>query len=60
VSIIVRWLRPRKKKLLVHGLILSGFLLYCIFLANPLFSKFGTLEGNRRYAIFHCLMKLTT
>ena len=40
------WLRTRWKKVLVHGLILSGFLVYAFFLADPLFDKFEVLEGE--------------
>jgi len=40
------WLEAHWKKVLVHGLILSGFLVYAFFFADPLFNKFEVLEGG--------------
>jgi len=34
--------------MLVHGLILSGFLIYSFFLADPLFDRFEAVEGESR------------
>lgn len=40
------WFRTRWKKVLVHSLILSGFVVYAFFLADPLFDKLEVLEGK--------------
>ena len=45
------WFETHWKKVLVHGLILSGFLVYAFFLAEPLFSKFEVLEGESSLAL---------
>ena len=45
------WFRTRWKKVLVHGLILSGFLVYAFFLADPLFDKLEVLEGESPLAL---------
>lgn len=42
------WLRSHRKPLLVHSLILSGFLLFCIFLSGPLFDRFEVIDGESR------------
>lgn len=47
-----KWLKTKRGKLLVHGLILVTFVLYCLFLAQPIFDKFERTEGESRlYAI---------
>jgi hypothetical protein len=40
------WFEAHWKKVLVNGLILSAFLVYALFLADPLFNKFEVLEGE--------------
>lgn len=45
---IVKWLRAHWKPLLVHSLILSGFLFFCIFLTDSLFARFDTIDGQSR------------
>lgn len=40
------WLRVHRKKVVVHSLILSGFLLYCIFGANPIFDRLEETRGG--------------
>jgi hypothetical protein len=42
------WLRTNKKKILVHSLILGGFLLYSLFLAEPLFERFEVIPGEAK------------
>lgn len=44
-----KWLKDSRRKLLVHGLIVVGFVLYCIFLAQPVFDRLegiGTVKGE--------------
>lgn len=38
------WLRVHRKQLLVHGVILITFLLFVVFMAVPLFDRFGPAE----------------
>ena len=47
------WLIEHRKGLAVHGLILSAFVLYCVFLANPLFDRFepGEIGASRLHEI---------
>jgi hypothetical protein len=45
---VKEWFGTHWKRVLVHGLILSGFLVYAFFLADPLFNKFEVLEGESR------------
>ena len=45
---ISNWLKSNRKKVLVHSLILSGFLLYLLFLAEPLFDRFEAIPGESR------------
>ena len=46
------WVKTKSGKLLVHGLILVAFVLYCLFLAQPIFDRFERTEGESRlYAI---------
>ena len=40
------WLRTHQKRVVVHSLILGGFLLYLIFLADPLFDRFIAIPGE--------------
>lgn len=40
------WFRTRWKKVLAHSLILSGFLVYAFFLADPLSDKLEVWEGK--------------
>ena len=47
-----KWVKTKRGKLLVHGLILVTFVLYCLFLAQPLFDRLERIEGESRlYAI---------
>ncbi len=43
-----RWLRSHWKKVALHGGILGGFLLYSLFLAEPLFDRVEALPGEAR------------
>jgi hypothetical protein len=43
-----KWLRTRWKGLLMHSLILSGFLLFCIFLSRPLFDRLETIDDEAK------------
>jgi len=46
-----RWLEAKRKRLPVHGLILVAFVLYCLFLAQPIFDRLErieTTEGESR------------
>jgi hypothetical protein len=45
---MVKRLRARWKPLLVHILILSGFLLFIIFLSPPLFDRFESIDGESK------------
>lgn len=45
---IGNWVQSHKRPLLVHGLILSGFVLYSLFLAGPLFNRFETIHDEAR------------
>jgi hypothetical protein len=40
------WLKASRKKLLAHGLVLTAFVLYCVFLAPPLFDRLQVPEGT--------------
>jgi hypothetical protein len=41
-----KWLIANKKKVLLHSLILGGFLLYSLFGAEPLFERFEAVPGE--------------
>jgi hypothetical protein len=43
-----KWLRSHWKALLVHSLVLSGFLLFRIFLSDPLFGRFEAVDGESK------------
>lgn len=43
---IYDWLKKQRKKILVHSLILSAFLFYCFFLADPVFDRFERISGE--------------
>jgi len=43
-----KWLKTKRGKLLVHGLILVTFILYCLFLAQPIFDRLERTEGESR------------
>lgn len=43
-----KWLKAKRRKLLVHGLILVTFVLYCLFLAQPIFDRLERTEGESR------------
>jgi hypothetical protein len=45
---ISRWFRAHWRPLLVHSLILSGFLLLCIFVSDSLFARFETIDGESK------------
>lgn len=45
---VADWLKHRKGRVAVHSLILIGFLIYCVFLAGPLFDRFNALEGESK------------
>jgi len=40
------WLWTHRKQVLIHSLIVSGFLVYCFLLANPLFDRFEAIAGE--------------
>jgi len=42
------WLKSHWKQVMAHGLILGGFVLYCIFLAGPLSDKLEGIQGESR------------
>lgn len=42
------WLKNQRKKILVHSLIISTFLLYCFFLSEPFFDQFEKIPGESR------------
>jgi hypothetical protein len=42
------WLKKHRKKVLVHSLILVAFLLYLLFLADPLFDRFEAISDEAR------------
>lgn len=44
--IVVDWIKTQRKKLLVHGLILSSFVFYSFFLADPFFDRFQRIPGE--------------
>jgi hypothetical protein len=41
-----KWLKAHWKAVLVHSLILSGFLFFCIFLSDSLFGRFEPIAGE--------------
>lgn len=41
-----KWLSAHWKSVLVHSLIVSAFLGYCIFLSDPIFDRFIAIEGE--------------
>jgi len=41
---IKNWLKTHRKQVTVHGVILFCYVLYVVFLADPLFDKFDTQE----------------
>lgn len=43
-----KWLTLHWKAVLAHGLIIAGFLSFCIFLSGPIFDKFVTIAGEAR------------
>jgi hypothetical protein len=43
-----KWLKIKGGKLLVHGLVLIAFVLYCLFLAPPIFDRLEGTEGESR------------
>lgn len=43
---MAEWVRARWKRLLVHSLILSGFMLFCVFVSGSLFDRFEAIEGE--------------
>jgi hypothetical protein len=45
---ISNWLKSNRKKVMVHSLILGGFLLYLLLLANSLFDRFEAIPGESR------------
>jgi hypothetical protein len=45
---IGNWIKNKRKGLLMHGLIISAFILYCIFLAEPAFDTFERIENESR------------
>ena len=46
--IIGRWLKKHRKQLTVHSLVIGIFILYCLFVAVPLFDRFESIEGEAR------------
>jgi hypothetical protein len=40
------WLKTRRRGLLVHGLIVVAFVLYCLFVAPPIFDRLERTEGE--------------
>jgi hypothetical protein len=40
------WLGRQKRQVLIHSLILAGFLVYCLFFAQPLFARFEDVPGQ--------------
>jgi hypothetical protein len=48
LTAIGRWFKAHRRQVLVHSLILSGFLVYCLFLAGPLFDRFEAIPGEAK------------
>lgn len=46
MSLNIKWLRAHLKPMLVHGLILSGFLLFCILFSDSVFGRFEAVDGE--------------
>jgi hypothetical protein len=45
---ISKWIMTHKKPVMVHGLVLSLFLIYVFFFAGPLFDRFEAIPGEAR------------
>jgi hypothetical protein len=51
---MVKWFKTHKRKIIAHSLILSLFVLYVVFLADPLFNRFeegGGLSISRKISL---------
>ena len=42
------WLRAYRKQITIHTLIVAAFLVFLLFLAEPLFDRFESIEGESR------------
>ena len=45
---VSKCLRAHRMQIMVHGLILLGFLFYCIFLSGALFDRFEAIQGESK------------
>ena len=46
------WLKAHRKQVIIHTLIVGGFLLFLLFLAEPLFDRLEAVEGESKLCDF--------